>query len=186
MRARNTGRSWGWVSRALHWGMAALVLFQLGLGATMVWLVSDPLRQFALYQLHKGWGFVIFVLALVRLGWRLVNPAPDDPPTMPAWQRRAARTTHALLYLLLLALPLSGWVSASASPTQDVLGIPTSVFGWFALPDPWVPGDARVADLAGWAHLAAAVVLGLALAVHVAGALSHRRDGVLARMTFGK
>ncbi|WP_181164619.1 cytochrome b [Amaricoccus solimangrovi] len=186
MHARNTATSWGWVARGLHWAVAALVIFQLGLGVSMVRLVSDPLRQFPLYQTHKSWGFVIFALVSARLGWRLLNRAPADPPAMPRWQRRAAHATHGLLYALLLALPLSGWVSASASPTQDLFGIPNMVFDWFALPDPWVPGDARLADLAAWAHTAAAVALVLLLAPHVGGAVSHRRDGVLARMTFGR
>ena len=71
MRARNTAASWGWVARLLHWTMAGLILFQLGLGLYMVELTPDLLERFRLTQLHKGWGIVIFALALIRLGWRL-------------------------------------------------------------------------------------------------------------------
>ena len=190
MRARNTGASWGWVARLLHWSMAGLILFQLGLGLYMVELTADLLERFRLTQLHKGWGTVIFALALIRLGWRISHRAhPALPPATPRWQMRAAAASHALLYVLMLLLPLSGWVMASAAPTQDLLGIENMVFGLFALPDPWVPGVQRIEDAAKAVHLAAAILLALVLAVHAAAALKHHlvdRDDVLARMSFGK
>ena len=102
---------------------------------------------------------------------------------------RAAGASHALLYLLMLLLPLSGWVMASAAPTQDLLGIQNMVFGLFALPDPWVPGVERIEVAAKAGHLAAAILLALLLAVHVAAALKHDlidRDDVLARMSWGR
>ncbi|PZQ52329.1 MAG: cytochrome B [Rhodovulum sulfidophilum] len=186
MRARNSGASWGWVARALHWSMAGLILFQIGLGVAMVYGVADPLRQFALYQTHKSWGFVLFALALIRIAWWWIGGPRPGLGALPRWRRRLAEGVQALFYALMLWMPVSGWISASAAPVQDVLGIPNMVFGWFALPDPWVPGDARIAGLAGTAHLLGAVLLGLALGAHVAGALGHARDGILARMTFGK
>lgn len=186
MRARNGDGSWGWVARALHWTMAGLILFQIGLGVAMVWLVTDPLRQFALYQTHKSWGFVLFVLALARLVWAGVGGPRPGLAALAPWRRRLAGSVQALLYALMLFMPVAGWISASAAPIQDVLGIPNMVFGWFALPDPWVPGNARIAALAGAAHLWGAILLGLVLCAHVAGALGHARDGILARMTFGK
>ena len=186
MRLRNSAASWGLVARLLHWGMAAVILFLLGLGVAMVNFVPDPLRQFTLFQTHKSWGALAFALALLRLCWRgLGGPAPGHAMLAP-WRARLAAGVQLLLYALLLAMPLSGWIAASASPTQDLLHIPNSVFGWFALPDPFVPGSARVADAATTAHVAGAILLGLALLAHVAGALGHLRDGILARMTFGK
>ena len=102
MRLRDSSGGWGAVTRLLHWGMAALILFQLGLG---IWMTRAPdlLARFAWTQTHKSWGTVIFALALLRLGWRLANPTPPLPATMPAWQRRAARASHAALYALMLA-----------------------------------------------------------------------------------
>jgi cytochrome b561 len=190
MQAGNTTGSWGWVARLLHWGMAALILFQLGLGVWMTNFVPDLLAQFRLTQTHKSWGAVIFFLALVRIGWRLPNRAhPPMPAGTPGWQVRAAAASHGLLYLLMLVLPLSGWVMSAASPTQDLLGMQNMVFGLFAMPDPWVPGVAWIETLAKAVHVAAAVLMVLVLAAHAGAALKHLlvdRDAVFARMSWGK
>jgi cytochrome b561 len=190
MRAGNTTESWGWVARLIHWVMAGLILFQLGLGIWMTNFVPDLLEQFRLTQTHKSWGFVIFVLALVRIGWRLVNRAhPPMPAGTPGWQVRAAAASHALLYALMLVLPLSGWVMSAASPTQDLLNIQNMVFGRFAMPDPWVPGVAWIEAVAKAVHVGAAVLMVLVLAVHAGAALKHLivdRDGVFARMCWGR
>ena len=187
MRLRDSADGWGAVTRLLHWGMAALILFQLGFGLWMT-RVPDLLQRFLLTQTHKSLGTTIFALALLRLGWRLANRRPPLPPAMPAWQRRAARLSHAALYGLMLLLPLSGWLMASASPTQDLLGMQNLVFGRWPLPDPFVPGDARVEAAAHAVHAGAAIALALLLALHAAAALRHQfvdRDGLLARMIHG-
>jgi cytochrome b561 len=189
VRARDGVTGWGWVTRLLHWAMAPLILFQLALGPRAASFTPDLIERFRLAQLHKSWGAVVFALALLRVGWRLANRAPPPPPGMPAWQVRAAWASHRLLYSLMLIVPLSGWVRASASPTQDLLGIDNMVFGWFALPDPWVPGARAVEAAAEATHVWSAALLAFVLAVHVGAALKHRfvdRDGVLARMTFGE
>ena len=183
MRARDSAAGWGWVSRLLHWAMAALILFQLGFGLWMT-RVPDLLQRFALTQVHKSWGFVIFTLALLRVLWRAANPRPALP-AMPAWQAHAAGVSHALLYLLMVLMPLSGWILASASPVQDLLQMQNMVFGAFALPDPVVPGDTAVEALARGVHAGAALLLAAVLAVHAAAALMHQfvsRDRLLARM----
>jgi cytochrome b561 len=189
MRAANTAASWGWVARLLHWTMAALILFQLGLGVWMANFVPDLVERFRLVQLHKSWGFVIFALALARIAWRLGNrAAPAMPAGVPDWQARAAAASHGLLYALMLALPLSGWAMSAASPTQDLLNIENMVFGWFAMPDPWVPGVKAVEDAAGAIHFWSAILLALVLAAHAGAALKHHlvdRDDVLRRMSFG-
>jgi cytochrome b561 len=184
---RDSTDSWGAVTRMLHWGMAVLILFQLGLG---LWMTRTPdlAARFALTQTHKSWGAVILALALLRLAWRIGNPRPPLPP-MPLWQARAARLSHASLYALMLALPISGWLFASASPTQDLLGIENLVFGRWPLPDPFVPGSPRLAAAARAVHAAAAFALAALLALHAAAALWHQfvaRDGVLARMVWGR
>jgi cytochrome b561 len=186
MRMRDSAAGWGWASRLLHWVMAVLILFQLGLGLYMTQVVRDDvLARFTLTQLHKSWGFVVFVLALTRVAWRLVNPQRPPFPPMPGWQVRAARLSHRLLYGFMFLLPLSGWVMASASPTQDLLQMQNLVFGRLPLPDPFVPGIARVEDAAWWVHTLAALALTLVLTVHAAAALRHQfvdRDDLLARM----
>jgi cytochrome b561 len=185
MRLRDSAAGWGWGSRLLHWVMAALILFQLGFGLYITQVVrNDLLTRFTLTQVHKSWGFVIFVWALARVAWRLCNPRPPLP-AMPAWQARAARLSHRLLYVLMFLMPLSGWIMVSSSPTQDLLQMQNLVFGRFALPDPFVPGVASIENAAWWVHTVAAAVLALVLVVHAAAALRHQfvdRDDLLARM----
>jgi cytochrome b561 len=185
MRARDSAAGWGWVTRALHWSMAALILFQLGLGLWMTRFVPDLLARFALTQTHKSWGAVVFALALLRVAWRLANRARPPLPPMPRWQARAARASHALLYILMLLMPLSGWLLASASPVQDLLGVDTRVFGALTLPDPFTPGSPALESALHRLHASAAAALALLLALHAAAALHHQlaaRDHLLARM----
>jgi cytochrome b561 len=189
MGLRNTGAGWGWPARLLHWAMAALILFQLGFGLWMVRLVSDIYVQFSLYQTHKSWGFVIFALAVLRVLWRLANRAPDTPADTTPIEAALARGAHLALYLLMLALPLSGWLMASASPLQEEYGITNTVFGWFELPDPFQPGDKGLKALFESVHAWAAFGLAVLLVGHVAAALRHhfiRRDRVLTRMLLGR
>ena len=184
MPAFDGAEGWGWVSRALHWSMAALILFQLGFGLYMT-RVPDLLARFALTQTHKSWGTLVFALAVVRVGWRLLNRRRPPLPPMPRWQVRAAEASHGLLYGFMFVMPLSGWIMASASPTQDLLQMQNMVFGVFPLPDPFVPGDPWVEAAAGAVHQAAAIGLAAVLALHAGAALRHQfvdRDGLLARM----
>jgi cytochrome b561 len=189
MHITNTRESWGFVARVLHWSIGAIILFQFGLGLYMTKVVEDAFRQFDLTQLHKSWGFVIFALACLRVAWRLANPrVPELPAKTPIWQAWASCITHRMLYLLMFAMPISGWVMSAASPNQDLLNIDNMVFDWFAMPDPWVPGVKSVADTASEIHEFAAWLLLALLALHAAAALKHHlvdRDSVLRRMTFG-
>jgi cytochrome b561 len=168
--------------------MAALIVFQLGFGVWMV-RVPDLLARFTLTQTHKSWGAVVFALALVRVGWRLANRTrPPLPAAMPRWQVQAAEASHGLLYGFMFLMPLSGWIMASASPTQDLLQMQNMVFGLFALPDPFVPGSATVEAAARAVHEASAVGLTVVLALHVGAALKHQfvdGDGLLGRMLRG-
>jgi cytochrome b561 len=184
MRARDSACGWGWVTRTLHWAMAGLILYQLALGLRMV-RIDDLAARFALTQVHKSWGVVIFALALARLAWRLANPRPPWPAAMPPWQRRAAAASHGALYALMLLLPVTGWLLASASPVQDLLQMENLAFGRIALPDPFVPGSDALDRTFRAVHAGAAIALAALLAVHVAAALRHQfvdRDGLLARM----
>jgi len=185
MGLRNTATGWGWPARLLHWAMAGLILFQLGLGFRMVRLVEDVYLRFGLYQTHKSWGFVIFTLALVRIGWRLGNRSPELPGHMSAGAQALARGAHLALYVLMVVLPVSGWLMASASTLQEEYGLETLVFTWFALPDPFLPGDKALEAVFKSVHAWAAFGLAVLLLGHVAAALKHHfshRDGVLRRM----
>ncbi len=193
MTWRNTADSWGWPARVLHWAMAGLVVFMLGLGFYMVEVLSSQqpetvLERFLLTQVHKSWGTVAFALACLRLAWRAANPAPALPATTSAFARWAARWSHVALYACLFLMPVTGWLMASASPLQDSYGLRNLVFGLFELPDPFTPGSERLEAIFKTAHFALALLLTGLVAVHVAAALKHHlwdRDSVLRRMTFG-
>lgn len=189
MTLRNTATRWGWPARLLHWTMAAIMLFMLGVGVYMT-RIDDIFERFALTQTHKSWGFAVFALACVRLVWRLLNQeTPRDAPGMKHWERSAARLSHLGFYLLMFALPLSGWLMASASQLQDSYGIRNMVFGLFEMPDPFVPGDKALEAAFKLIHNGAALALAALLAIHVGAAFKHHfvlRDDVLKRMTLGR
>jgi cytochrome b561 len=186
---RNTDRVWGWPARLLHWAMAGLILFMLGLGFYTAEIVTDMLEQFRLVQIHKSWGFVAFALAVLRLGWRLVNPSPAMPAHMPAHERFVAHAGHILLYVLMIVMPLSGWLMASASPLQEMYSIKNMVFGAFELPDPFQPGSEGLTAFFGAVHFWSAIALVAELVGHAAAGLKPHfidRDDVLRRMTSGR
>src|SRR3989442_7276658 len=100
---RNTADSWGAPAKWFHWIMAALILAQIALGVTAAsWRVSPA--KLELFFWHKSNGMLILALVALRLLWRLANLAPELPSGMPARVRAAARSSHFLLYVLMVAL----------------------------------------------------------------------------------
>jgi len=177
MALRNTTHRWGVLSQLLHWLIVALILLQVTLG-----LLADELpsgaKKLALLARHKSVGITILMLAIVRLLWRWSNPTPPLPDTLKPYERRLAHFTHAMLYALLFAMPLSGWTMSSAR------GFPVSWFGFLQLPD-LVPKSKPLYEALLTTHATLACVLGAVVALHVAGALKHHfmlRDDVLRRM----
>jgi cytochrome b561/polyisoprenoid-binding protein YceI len=188
------------VAIVLHWAIAAAVLFMLPLGFIMHERAEHGDASQALfeaYQLHKSIGLTVLVLTLARLAWRLTHRPPPLAAGMPAWERLAARATHWAFYVITLALPLTGWLYASAGwsiHTDESLAVPTRWFGLFEVPHlfnlPHASNDVR-ADTAEAALTAHAYLgftaIGLA-ALHVAAALKHHffdRDETLAHMVPG-
>jgi len=177
----NDEQRYGAVAQTLHWLIAALVFVMFGLG----WYMTDlPLgqRKFDLYQLHKSIGLTIFTLAVLRLCWRLLNPAPPLPAHMAAWERRAARTSHALLYTLLLVQPAIGYVQSNAANFPLVV--------WDVLPVPaLLAPDEPLAETLASVHGLVANLIFVLVALHVAAALRHHfwlKDNVLRRMFPGR
>jgi cytochrome b561 len=178
---RSTEAGWGALLRAFHWLVAALILAQGVIGLTMVQMGLTPAKV-RVFALHKSIGMTILALVLLRIAWRLGERRPAHPPAMPRWQRRAARVVHLALYVLILAIPLSGWWFNSAS------NAPLVWFGWLNLPsltggyDPvWKPRALLVHQTLFW-------VLVALLVAHVGAALWHHfreRDDVLRRMVVG-
>jgi len=175
---KNTQQRWGSVQIGLHWTIAALVLLvQVPAGITMVSVDPGTLQNVG-YNIHKTNGIVIFLLALVRLGWRWSHPVPVLPADMPKWQAKLARTTHALLYIVLFAMPISGFLYTAMG------GFPVPFFMVYDLAR-FVPENKPVAEIFKYTHLTLQFVLYVTVLLHVAGALYHhfgRRDSVLRRM----
>ena len=173
------------VAVALHWAIAILLLAQIAGGFYMHNLPNSAPMKFDLYQLHKSFGLSIFVLALVRLGWRLTHRPPALPDAMPGWQKLAARAIHWIFYFLMLAMPLVGLAIVSVSPKD----IPTEWFGLIPVPhlgflDPGADPAATEHNFIEFHEMLAYAILGL-LGLHVAAALKHGfldRDGVLRSM----
>lgn len=189
MSFRNSDTGWGWLARLLHWGIAGLILFLLGLGVYMTEIVTDVYAQFALVQTHKSWGFTVFILALIRVIWRFMSRAPDLPDHMGSLERVCAQCGHMALYILMFALPISGWLMASSSEMQEMYSIKNMVFGLFEMPDPFPTGDKGLSDLFKLIHKYCAIALGLILLGHAGAALKHHfvdRDNVLRRMIIGR
>lgn len=203
MGLHNTGERWGSVAKALHWIMAVLIIGLAVVGVFMAnftdWLYDDMLKattlRVDLTQQHKSFGFVVFVLACIRVLWRWISSnTPGLSPDTPNWQRAAVSATHYGLYVLIFLLPLSGWLMSSASPFNDLDAYPAQirnmVFGLFELPDPFPTGDRDLAAVFHTIHEYAGYALAVLLVLHVGGALYHHfieRDSVLTRMLpFGR
>jgi cytochrome b561/polyisoprenoid-binding protein YceI len=157
----------------LHWLIALALAFQLALGFAM----PQDERGFALFQLHKSIGVTILVLTFARLAWRLTHRPP--PAVEGGFQGWLAKTVHTLLYVFMIAQPLSGWALVSTDPSR----IPTLLYGTIPWPHLPLPGAINEAmeethEFLAWTGLALIVL-------HVAGVLRHQfllKDGLLRRM----
>ncbi len=165
---------------SLHWLIALLILAAFLLGSYMVDLRISP-AKLQYYAWHKWLGITVLALATLRLLWRLTHRPPPLPASTPRWQVLAATAGHWALYLLLFAIPLSGWAYSSAS------GYPVVYLKLVQLPD-WVPKDKALAAQMKLVHDWLTTVLMVVVAVHVIAAFKHHfvdRDGLLRRMWFG-
>jgi cytochrome b561 len=165
------------VAIALHWTSAVLVFCGFALGLYMAGLTFSPAKLRYL-SWHKWIGITIFLVAGARIAWRIANPPPPLPASVPGWQRQAAHVSHLLLYALMLAIPLSGWLYSSAS------GVSVVYLGLVPLPD-LVAKDKATASTLLAVHQTLNYVLAAMVVLHVGAALRHGlvgRDGVLERM----
>lgn len=162
----------------LHWLIALLIMAGFALGLTMVDIPGLTPTKLKYFSWHKWIGVTVLGLACIRLLWRLFHPAPPYTDTMPPWQRGAATGIHLLLYLLIFAVPLSGYFYSLAA------GVPVVYLGIVPLPvvigpDPvWKP---ILKSVHYWLDMTLLAVV----VVHVAAALKHAvvdRDGVMRRM----
>jgi cytochrome b561 len=180
MKLKHPDARWGCVAKLLHWSVAALVIVQVPLGWTAARWPLTP-TKLDLFVWHKCTGIVVLLLMAARVAWRAFDRRPPWPPEMTPLQRVAAQLAHGLLYALLLALPLTGWIVNSAA------NIPFAIFRIVPLPA-IVPPDKALAGTMAGIHLALSVALVVVLVAHVGAALRHHfivRDDVLARMLPG-
>lgn len=176
------------VAILLHWTILALLVWTV----LLAWSAEDlkGMAKMGPLQLHKPIGITIMLLTLIRLAWRFVQPAPPMGVHLKPWERHLARTVHVLFYVLLLAIPLTGWAMVSASGL--ITKFPIHMFGLFDWPviQPLydLPDALRHArnEQIETVHklLAKAIIYGL-IPLHILGALKHQfldRDNELAKM----
>ena len=170
-------QKFGPVAIFLHWLVAVAIIF-----AAVIGLVSDYTNDTALTRstlaIHQSVGFLIFVVALARLAWRIGHPAPPLPADMPRSHKVAAHVTHAALYLLMFALPVTGYIGLAAR------GREIGIFGLFNLPNV-LPLSRKLSAASQNLHDNGQYVLYALLLLHVGAALYHRivlKDGILERM----
>lgn len=179
MTLKSDAARWGSLARFFHWAIVLLILTQAAIGLIMVDMPKRP-STIPVYSFHKSLGLTILALAVLRLVWRAFDRRPDEVAGMPHWQALGARCGHALLYLLLFAVPLSGWLFDSASSLRplywfDLIHVPSLTGG----------KNEAIKNLAQEAHEWLFWLLALVAAGHAAMALVHHfvnRDDTLRRM----
>ncbi|MEN9855384.1 MAG: hypothetical protein RLZZ157_510 [Pseudomonadota bacterium] len=181
--ANGAGKSsYSAVAIALHWLIAAAIILQI-LGGWQMEELKGP-DKFAAFQNHKSLGLTILLLSLLRLGWRLTHKPPALPPEMKAWEVAAAKATHIGFYVLMIGIPLGGWVIVSTAP-YSIATLWWGLFEWPNLPLADLPFRKALNGLAKTGHGAAAwAVIGL-LALHIGAVIKHmfvNDDDVASRM----
>ncbi len=177
MAVKNSADRWGWVSLGIHWLTLLMILGLATAGFLMQELANSPAKV-QVYSLHKSMGLTVLALTVLRLLWRRYAGVPQPEPGTPAWQALMAKLAHGALYLILLAMPISGWLYNSAS------GFPLKWFGLIALPK--LSGyDPELKQAALAAHETLFLALAAIVTVHALAALKHHylnRDNTLRRM----
>src|SRR5258706_1271458 len=172
-------------ARIFHWTTVAAVAVMVGVGLTMTYRggvlnIWDATTN-ALYSSHKLLGFLLLWFVLARLSFRLMFGAPPPEPTLEAWQRIGSSAVHWLLYALLIAMPVLGWIGVSLYPALDI-------FGLFSLPALMEPNEAAAERVLG-IHKALAFLLIALAAGHARPSPFHhffRKDNVLRRLWPGR
>lgn len=181
MPMRSEPTRWSTVAKTFHWLMALLIL---GNGAFAFWMdgLKPSLNKINMFALHKSIGLTVLALFVLRLAWKMFDRRPPDEPA-PRWQQFAAHAVHGFLYLLIVAIPLSGWAFNSAH------GFPLQFFKQFNLPA-LVEKNEDLSNTLGTVHVYLFWFLLVVLLAHVGGALKHHfidRDDTLRRMLpFGR
>ena len=177
MQWRNTADSYGSLAKFLHWTIVVLIIAQYFIAESADEL-PDGVEKLSLISWHKSFGMVVLILALARIAWRLANRGTPAPVPMPKRQQIAAATGHGLLYLLILAQPLTGWAMSSAA------NYPVTLFGWFQFPA-LVGASHDLHEILEEVHEVNFYALVIVAVLHAAAALYHHfwmKDDALRRM----
>ena len=161
-----------------HWIVAILALIMIGLGLFMTGVPKGSPDRAFYFNLHKSIGLTTALIVIARLWWRAGHPPPALPATMPGWEVQAAKINHALLYLCLIVMPLSGFAATQFTKYGVVY------FGLFKIP-PMGPQNKVMYDLLQGVHGVTAVLLITLIVIHVLAAFKHLlidRDKVFQRM----
>jgi cytochrome b561 len=166
------------VAIALHWILAVGILLQIWLGFSLDDIPRGTPERSAWVNFHKSTGITLAALIVARLAWRVTHRPPPLPATMPAWERIAARVSHALLYVCMVGAPLAGYIASNFSK----FGI--KYFDLVVLP-PWGTDDKAIYAVFNASHKVLALALAGMILLHVAAACKHAlvdRDGIMRRM----
>jgi len=180
MQFRDTTERFGSVTKTLHWIIAILFVTQFYL---IYWKesmlpVKSPLANFYINGLHKPLGIVILCLAIFTILWRFHSPRPLFPNTMQSWEVISARLVHFILYLILLIMPISGFMMSSAA------GYPPNFFGLFQFPL-WIEVNKEMSKFFFDIHQMTSFVAIALVTLHILAALKHhfiQKDNILKRM----
>lgn len=162
----------------LHWLTALLIIAAFFLGLVMTDIHGITPTKLKYYSWHKWLGVTVLALACIRVLWRKANTPPPHPANMPAWQNQAADAMHVLLYILIFAVPLSGYFYTYAA------GVPVVYLGLFQLPAPMAPNP-ELKPLLQQVHYWLTMTMAALVVAHALAALKHHfidRDDVLKRM----
>ncbi|QRX81355.1 cytochrome b [Glaciimonas sp. PAMC28666] len=163
---------------SMHWLVALLIFAAFGIGWYMTGIPGLTPQKLKLFSWHKWLGVTIFALAVIRVTWRLLHPAPPLPPGIPRWQQQAAHLVHQLLYVLIIVIPLTGYFYSAAS------GIAVVYLGLFKMPMLIEKND-QLKSILGPMHVWLNYLMAAIVVAHVLAALKHQlidRDGTLGRM----
>ena len=179
--SRASPASYSVSAKLMHWFVAAAVIVLLALGPVMKRLVPEGSLRDNLYLFHEALGALVLIVMVVRLARRVAFGVPAPDASMPPVEQRASLWAQYALYVLLFVTTVLGWAGTNA------YGDPVSVFGLFDFPG--IMGkDQPLSDRILFWHLICGILIGLIVALHIAGALYHRLvkgDRVLQRMLPG-
>lgn len=177
MGLRNTTESYGSITKLFHWGVGLLVITVLFIGLGMTLIMEPGPDMFVMYKWHKQLGIVVLTLAILRIIWRLNEVRPRSLQEGHILDK-VAQFIHLLLYVCIVALPLSGWAMSSAK------GYDVNLFGWYTLPN-FVDKNKELGALFETIHFYVGYTLLTSFILHVGGALKHviiDKDKTLSRM----